>query len=276
MIHDYVPTSRFIAISVSESPDMEVLGLNHRHLQEAICKTALHLLANGFGLTYGGDLRPNGFTEVLFELVDRYHCSADEDPESSVTNYLAWPSHISMSGDVLNDYLLKLCGHTNLILVGRDGKPISVEERLELSSHEPDDDEWSDELTAMRNTMCANTYARVVFGGRVNNYRGKMPGIAEETLLSLQSDQPIFLIGAFGGCTRDITETLNLTDSWACSRQSWPCRDLFECYTPDDLKNGLSLEENKVLATSPYIDQAVTLVLLGLSRLQDRDITDSS
>ena len=108
----------------------------------------------------------------------------------------------------------------------------------------------------------------------MKEYRGRMPGIAEETLLSLRSNQPVFLIGAFGGCARDITETLNLVDTWACSRSSWPCRDLFECYTPCDLRNGLSLEENKILATSPHVDQAVTLILLGLSRLQDKYITD--
>ena len=57
----------------------------------------------------------------------------------------------------------------------------------------------------MRRTMLAQTNARILLGGRVENYKGVMPGIAEEALLSLQVGQPLFLLGGFGGCTLKCT-----------------------------------------------------------------------
>jgi hypothetical protein len=94
-----------------------------------------------------------------------------------------------------------------------------------------------------------------------------MPGVAEEALLSLQSEQPVFLLGGFGGCARDIAETLGLVDTWAGSREWWPGRAEFESFGSDSLKNGLSKEENRLLAQTPYTDQWLPLLLRGLGRL---------
>jgi len=53
---------------------------------------ARHILAAGGKLVYGGDLRENGFTEILSEL--SYQYAVDKKTDFSVTyveNYLAWP-----------------------------------------------------------------------------------------------------------------------------------------------------------------------------------------
>ena len=57
MTSNRILASKAIAISVFESPDMEVLGLNQEHLKEATYQITLHMLAHGLNLTYGGDLR---------------------------------------------------------------------------------------------------------------------------------------------------------------------------------------------------------------------------
>jgi hypothetical protein len=46
-----------IGISISESPDMAVLGLGPEHLEDAMSEIARRLLACGASLVYGGDLR---------------------------------------------------------------------------------------------------------------------------------------------------------------------------------------------------------------------------
>ena len=94
-----------------------------------------------------------------------------------------------------------------------------------------------------------------------------MPGIAEEACLSLQARQPVFLLGGFGGCARDIAETIGLADRWAGSRGDWTGRSCFRSYRPDDFHNGLSREENAVLAQTPHIHEAVTLVSRGLRQV---------
>ena len=124
-------------------------------------------------------------------------------------------------------------------------------------------------LLASGANLCANTDGRILLGGQVEGYKGRMPGIAEEALLSLQAGQPVFLVGGFGGCTRDIAETLGLVDPWCDSRPYWPEREAFGRWEAEDLLNGLSIEENRVLARTPYVDEALTLVLQGIQRLRN-------
>ena len=255
------------AISISESPDMPALGLSDGHLQDASAEIALHLLASGTSLAYSGDLRAHGFTELLFELVERYRGHPRHSGKIGVTDYLAWPVHIRMSADALAEFSDGHKKAARLVFLERDGARLEREKRPALATHEPDENEWSEGLTAMRSVMRKETQARIVLGGRVAGYKGRMPGIAEETLLSLQARQPVFLLGGFGGCTRDIAETVGLADRWAGSRPNWSGRPCFEGYSPEDLRNGLSEEENAVLARTPHIDQAVTLVSRGLRRI---------
>ncbi|MCE2508870.1 MAG: hypothetical protein J4G04_06195 [Nitrosopumilaceae archaeon] len=254
-----------VSISISESPDMPVLGMSDQHLQDAMYEIATHLLANGADLAYGGDLRPGGFTELLFELLYRYGDGTGGG--CNVTNYLAWPVHIGMAANDIDETVSWL-RHIRLRLVGRDGGDISVRKRQRMTSRQPDEWEWPEGLTAMRRTMCSETDARVALGGRVQDYSGRMPGVAEEVLLSLESRRPVFLLGGFGGCTRDIAETLGLVDRWAGSRPAWPGRGELERYGAEDLWNGLSLEENRALAGSPHMGQAVPLILRGICRLR--------
>jgi hypothetical protein len=96
-----------------------------------------------------------------------------------------------------------------------------------------------------------------------------MPGIAEEALLSLQSKKPLFLVGGFGGCTRGIAQTLGFESTPVLPRQKWNGQSEFEAFTATDLNNGLTPEENILLANTPHVDQAVTIILRGLLRLND-------
>src|SRR4051794_16706688 len=89
-------SQKAVAIAVSESPDMAELGLAPEHLRDAMAEIARHLLAMGARLIYGGDLRTNGFTELLFELVARHRRDADVgDVRPAVVNYLAWPTYVT-------------------------------------------------------------------------------------------------------------------------------------------------------------------------------------
>ena len=263
----YVPTiaGRTVAISISDSPDLAVLGLSEAHLRDAMDRLALHLLASGASLAYGGDLRAHGFTEWLFELVSRYRRKTSE-VQIGVTNYLAWPVHIGMATDELEAISASLAGTGELVCLTQDGRPLERSGWSRRGLHQPTEQEWAAGLTAMRRVMRGASQARVVLGGRVSGYKGSMPGIAEEALLSLQEGQPLFLLGGFGGCTRDIAETLGLVEPWAGSRPAWPGRDLFKAFSPE-LNNGLTEEENATLARTPHIDQANVLVMRGLHRL---------
>ena len=135
-----------------------------------------------------------------------------------VTNYLAWPVHIQMDAEELEANISGLKGRARLVLCGLNGEPMSARSRQGMPPREPDEREWSEGLTAMRRAMLDRTDARVILGGRLDKYKGSMPGIAEEALLSLESERPVFLIGGFGGCARSVAQALGLAGARAGPR----------------------------------------------------------
>ena len=255
-----------IAISISESPDMLLYGLSDLHLKDAAGTLALHLLGSGVNLAYGGDLRIGGFTELLFELTKRYR-RPFADSSTPVVNYLAWPVHLGMTVADLGELESELKGCADLVLLDPTGTRLSMESRAQYTSRSPEESEWSTGLTAMRRLMGDETDARILLGGRLKGYKGRIPGIAEEAIISMEKRQPLFLIGGFGGCARDIAETLGLAAEGPNSRVFWPGRAEFCRWSVEDLHNGLSREDNMDLAGTPHIDQAILLLQIGLKRV---------
>jgi len=265
-----VMSHQIVAVSVSESADMPALGLTDAHLKDAMAEIARHLLALGARLTYGGDLRSQGFTELLFELVARHRRDGDTgDGRASVTDYLAWPVHILKTADDLECYAAQLSGSAELVLLTLEGDRCTIPERRKAVQTIPTVREWSQGLTAMRKRMLKETQARIVLGGRVVGYQGVMPGIAEEALLSLQAQQPLFLMGGFGGCAKDIAQSLGFVLPMMPPPSQWEGRQAFEQFDGANLKNGLSPAENTALVNTPHVDQAIALILRGLLRLRD-------
>jgi len=256
-----------VAFSVSESPDMRRYGQSDGHLRHALRTSAHYPLERGYDLAYGGDLRPNGFTEFLKDTAFDYRRLGDSRPR--FTDYLAWPVHIRLASQDLRDMEERFGGIGRLVLLGEDGRRLTMGERAALSSREPANDEWADGLSAMRDAMTAESSGRVVLGGRVEGYRGRMPGVAEEALASLRAKRPLFLIGGFGGCARGIAEALGLVETWPGSL-SWLGQELFSEFGVDDLHNDLSEDENRLLAESPYLDDMILLFMRGLYRQRCR------
>ncbi|UOD32169.1 hypothetical protein INH39_11155 [Massilia violaceinigra] len=256
-----------VAISISESPDMSALGLSEGHLQDAMGEVARHLLALGAQLVYGGDLRTGGFSQILFELVARHRRDADDDKGSGVLNYLPWPSHCAYAIADLEVLIADLAGSAELVFLDLSGTAMTMAERRFSPAQQPNASQWLEGLTSMREKILATSHARIVLGGRVDGYRGVMPGIAEESLLAIENAQPIYILGGFGGCARDIAETLGLVPAWPGQLRVWEGRAEFEKFTVEQLNNGLDMKENVLLARTPHLDQAIMLILRGIMQL---------
>lgn len=134
-------------------------------------------------------------------------------------------------------------------------------------AEQPTADEWIAGLSSMRQIITETTDSRIVLGGRTEGYKGRMPGVAEEALMSLNAGQPLFLLGGFGGCARDIAEAISLIEPWSSPRTNWHGWDMFSGFSVVNLNNGLTPDENALLAKTPHIDQAIALVIRGLVRL---------
>lgn len=260
-------SQKAVAIAISDSPDMAALGLAPEHLRDAMAEIARHLLAMGARLVYGGDLRANGFTELLFELVARYRRDADlGDARPAVTNYLAWPIVVSKPAAELQSLAKELTGLAEVHCLDTQGAELALDKLDNAARPHVTDADWAESLTAMRGVLTRASDARVVLGGRVEGFKGRMPGIAEEALTALEAEQPLFLLGGFGGCARDLAAILGLSPSPPIA-PAWPGQDEFQRFNRTSLRNGLTADENVVLARTVHVDEAVALLLRGLLRL---------
>ncbi len=262
-------TSRqVIAVSVSDSSDMPYLGLVEDHLRDAMAEIFRYSLHSGARIVYGGDLRKCGFSKLLFEIVARHYRVLEyEKGTAGVTNYFAWPVHIHMPFEEIEKTADDFAGTVDLICLDDQGSPMTLHQRRQLKTREPSAAEWSRGLTMMRRRVLKDTDARIVLGGQTEQYKGIKPGIAEETLLSLREGQPLYIVGGFGGCARDITDSMGISSSDFNNYRDWNRRREFEKFSIDDLKNGLNREDNITLATTSYVNEIIVLILRGLLKL---------
>ena len=224
---------RKIALSMSESTDIHMSGLDEVHLATAMVDLSQYLLIKGVTLAYGGDLGPDGYTRKLFELV-RTHNDLEGVPAfERLVNYRGWPLP-----------RLNIQERAELKPVSKTvelPRPSDINEKLHPDfKAEPDNfsaDEspvhrfaWARGMTEMRSFQSdknrSGVIARVVLGGKFGPtiklvgsgaiekrwYSGRIPGVLEEVLISMQTGQPVFLIGAFGGASRLIIDLLQGKD----------------------------------------------------------------
>ena len=208
-----------IGLSISECEDMIHWGMGHAHLQDTMIEVARHLLNQGFDLVYGGD--PNykadfNFTELLLQLAQTYRSASR--PSGRIYMYSAFPAYTRISAR--KEAELKRIA--SIIRVTPPKWKQWEKKREETAS--PADQEflknlfacadmeskmiWAESLTLMREQMAKNVSARIVMGGKLEVFRGKLPGILEETLADLASGHKVFLVDSMGGCAKMISDLL--------------------------------------------------------------------
>ncbi len=286
-----------ISISEPDARELTALGLSPFHLQNAMLEIARHCLSLGAELIYGGDLRPNGFTENLLELV-RYHNDSTKQQFKPVVNFLAWPLKptLNVAWAAQNKDAVKIkevdapsdldsAGLTEQI--PRGGNISNIPTYV-----------WARSLTTMREGLIKRSHARILMGGKTSGYKGKYPGLVEEALLTLQAEKPLFLLGGFGGTAKVIIKALQgnnphqLNKDYQCSDKAYS--SLMEEYNKNvteqkldvatidyeavcnsfsdigvtGLNNGLNEEENLTLFETTNIEEALWLLITGLSRIR--------
>jgi hypothetical protein len=282
---DLLHSDTVVGFSISEPPDLVQLGLGMVHLDHVFVELVRHIFAAGGSIAYGGDLRPDGFTEELFDLLRAYRREDRPGPER-VLNFFAWPVWEGLSA---KDRATRGRIATLVNVPPPAGAPAtlsnpeqrSVEERLWFALS----------LTAMREAMVSRLAARVVIGGRLWSAQGLVPGVAEEAALAIRNKKPLFPAGGFGGCGRLIADALReyprheLTlqfqlehsdvygDLWKVASQRGAQKCLEDVAATinsvrwQDLNNGLTDEENDRLTSTDDVDEVIALVMRGLRRV---------
>jgi hypothetical protein len=279
-----------IGISISESENLAELGYGVAHLNDAIIEIARYILATGGKLAYGGDMRPKGFTELIFDLLAYYKADKSLQPNERFYSYLAYPIS-TMLDDKQQAALIQNVSFKK-ISPPSDIKVVEAKELLEKTTPE-NLYQWSRCLTKMREEMEVICDARIFIGGAIGKFKGKCPGILEELLTALEHKHPVYLVGAFGGMTREAIEVLKGNQPNSFNNEFYFGNDDYkkmvaiynEKHTENTIdykkylitlqqiglnkiaeQNGLSIEDNLRLTTTPHISEVVYLILKGLTK----------
>lgn len=276
-----------VGLSVSEPDPRELirLGLDEIHVRHAFIEIARHILARGWSVAYGGDLRRGGYTEALFDLVRTYNRTDLAAPDR-VRAYLSWPLWQDMT-------TAQRAALANVATINRVPRPDGAPELLPARADRgPDDLLWSSlAFTQMRTRMNDDISARVVLGGRVSGQQGFFPGIAEEAVLAVRAHVPLYVAGGFGGCGRLVADLLTgskpveltvgyqlehtprygeLLAAAASSGEEPSFDDLADTLAAagiGGLRNGLDESENRRLMASDDVDEIISLILQGLRQV---------
>lgn len=289
LLRKYILKGKTIGISISESDNLSELGYGVTHLKDAVIEIARYILASGGKLAYGGDMRPGGFTELIFDLLAYYKADKTLQPHERFYSYLAYPLSTTLT-------LEKQAKLRQAVSFEKIAPPIDLQIANTNEFLKPDSPEnlyvWTRCLTKMREEMEAECNARIFIGGRTKGFKGKCAGILEELLIALQHNHPVYLVGSFGGITKDAIEALKGNKPDSFSNEYYFENDdykkmffLFNGKHPDNTidyptylstlqqigldkiaeMNGLSVKDNLRLTTTPHLNEVVYLILKGLT-----------
>ncbi len=292
--HDDLLQQR-IGISVSDVQG-DGFSSNHVHPDHLIRLAqdiARHLLARSATLIYGGDLRPDGFTEFILDEASILKNRIGGDLPK-VENHLAWPLYVSEPEIVAWRAKYNEVMKTEEHEIASDVST-GLARDVFLPPTTPDNSYvWSRCLTEMREKSIEPSTARICAGGKLSGYKGKMPGVLEEIVLALSSQKPTFLLGAFGGVVGSVSNVLLkkavpevLTEDWQISHNSGYAElqaiakshgkecdysaviDFLQKQSVSDIAAlcGLSEDEYIRIMHSPFIDECLYLILKGLNKL---------
>ena len=276
-----------VAVSVSEVPNSDVLGYGTDMIRDLTIELSRHLLIAGANMTYGGDLRRDGFTELFSDMSLQYkNYQGNVDRETFFfRNYFAWPIHLSFTTE------------TRLQYVNSRVKPVFVECPEEYSGDKnkpiaPINNNnnyiYALSLLKMRKQMEADTDARIILGGRTTGFSGFMAGVIEEFVQAVEVGHPVYLLGGFGGAASLLTSLIKkekVVDDVIIEASKAPryaefmsfCRDKnidigydkLEEFVADGLSclnNGLEDEDNYILFQSTDVIEIVGLIIKGLKK----------
>jgi hypothetical protein len=268
-----------LGIAVSDSPDLERLGLLEVHFRLALGEITRAIVVSGGGIVYGGHPDPDGYTAFVVTELQRYAYR-----NRPLLVCLAWPEHRRRKLSDLELFRRDLGLYGRMVCLDIDGQEIDMAVgRGEAACPVDDPPTVHRSLTGLRRYMRTHERGRVFIGGRRNGFFGPVPGLIEEALVCLRTHEPIYLAAGFGGVTLDIARALGVdAGDWLPAEDDAAAevsglvegrrqlRDFAGSADWHGLDNGLTPEENGWLAASHRPGDIAALVSLGIGRLAQR------
>ena len=275
-----------VAISISESENLLDLGLSKECVDDLMVEITRHLLISKAKMVYGGDLRQMGFTELFKDLAFQYGAfEKSRNDEMYFTDFIAWPLHLNIKPETCDDYRhsrVKLTPVPALAFPNIDTSKFICPDSVYNQYI------WAENLTNMRTEMERVAKCRIIAGGKLSCFKGKMAGILEEFTIARRMGHPVYIVGGYGGCAQLLSAVVegkeNVDAFIRIASESASYKDLISYYDSIDspvdyaevesyakldrlLDNGLSEEENRRLFHSVNIMEIVSLILKGINNV---------
>lgn len=275
-----------VAISISESDNLLDLGLSKECVDDLMVEITRHLLISKAKMVYGGDLRQMGFTELFKDLAFQYGAfEKSRNDEMYFTDFIAWPLHLNIKPETCDDYRhsrVKLTPVPALAFPNIDTSKFICPDSVYNQYI------WAENLTKMRTEMERVAKCRIIAGGKLSCFKGKMAGILEEFTIARRMGHPVYIVGGYGGCAQLLSAVVegkeNVDAFIRIASESASYKDLISYYDSIDspvdyaevesyakldrlLDNGLSEEENRRLFHSVNIMEIVSLILKGINNV---------
>lgn len=275
-----------VAISISDSNNLTDLGLSKECIDDLMVETTRHLLISKARLVYGGDLRQMGFTELFKDLSFQYGAfEKSRNDEMYFTDFIAWPIHLNIKPETYDDYRhsrVKLEFVPAVEYPGLDTSKFIYPDSIEHQYI------WAECLTKMRTEMERVVKCRILAGGKLSCFKGKMAGILEEFTIARRMGHPVYIVGGYGGCAQLLSEivkgNVEVSQFQEIASASSSYEKLLAYYektgNPIDyaeiknyaqfnmlLDNGLTADENLTLFSSVNIMEIVSLILKGINNV---------
>lgn len=228
-----VIANNVIAFSVSfRRANLLSRGMGLEHLRELLIQLARPILRQGADLAYGGNWNEpeDNFTYDLLNLISaEQEAGSSGGPDSNIQigklfNHLAWPYYLHVTPRIEAQWI----NNCRIIRVTQSMAGIPAADRVADEEAETDTPRAAFNqavtLSAMRRLMMEEMQidivnvleperipaasARILLGGRTQDYSGFMPGIFEEALVTFERNRPLYILGGFGSAAEILADAI--------------------------------------------------------------------
>ena len=229
-IRDDLPPQRLMELHVSRGAlnGRRVgvsAGLNESN-KDFLIKLSGKLFENGADLAYGGNFVPKGTLDAMIDAAKKTpEDLLEREEKRRIRNYLGYPAYHDPELVALNQEVedqvairaLKTFSDSECQDLGLSGNYFPARPRPEKKETEYVPKRhlaWSLSLFRMRVHMIQDLSALIVFGGKDDGQSwGRFSGIAEEVMLALAMNKPVYVLGKAGGAALAIGKLLGLDET---------------------------------------------------------------
>lgn len=194
-------------------------GLVEPQSDPMLLELTSHLLRSGATLAYAGALLPDGTLQQVMNTVKvaPQELFSDGDARARVRSYLGHPASKKYTGSSADEELefipLATIGAVELEEIGAPAEgyfaalPIEKNQPYDPARHVA----WALSLFRLRVRVLQDVSALVVLGGKDDGHSwGRMAGIAEEVMIALALQKPVYVLGGSDGAARAVGQLLGL------------------------------------------------------------------